>query len=352
MYECVRGCLVAGSAQRPASDPLESRASWTSWATRPGDVVPPSCHCEAHHRRLVTASSSADTEWGPQRVASRSRNTRARAASRVGLVLVGCHNVHCEHGTHGIGDTRRRLCAAPALLEVAVVGARDVPGAEDGGADRLQFVVGGLERRHVARAGTPSRGGAAATDLPVRVVLRLGEGYRHDRRRADPPGRAGQRLPGQGCRGAGRSASSTVTSTSTSRWCTPCSLRSPTCRGPSTGPSTNAGVRSVLAPAAAACPGSTPCCRRARRAAWRRAGRPDRAGRRRPGGGSSADRRWRAHGRARAVAGARRGAPVPGGACGAAERVVGKAYVDAALVRSWRLLVDDAVAGAGGGPGR
>lgn len=73
--------------------------------------------------------------------------------------------VHSRHV--GIGPDRDR-----ALLEVVVLHPRDVPGAQEGGADRLLLLtdpdLGGL---------TPVRSEVAAvvaeSDLPVRVVLRL-----------------------------------------------------------------------------------------------------------------------------------------------------------------------------------
>ncbi len=59
-----------------------------------------------------------------------------------------------------------------ALLEVAVHHARDVPGAVEGGADRLALVAPGPEAAlspDLATASSVIR----ATDLPVRVLLRL-----------------------------------------------------------------------------------------------------------------------------------------------------------------------------------
>ena len=65
---------------------------------------------------------------------------------------------------------------ADALLEVAVRHARDVPGCTDGGADRLALHVG-----DDAVGTSPDLAAAAAvirsTELPVRVILRLGEGF-------------------------------------------------------------------------------------------------------------------------------------------------------------------------------
>ena len=65
---------------------------------------------------------------------------------------------------------------AEALLEVAVRHARDVPGCADGGADRLALQVG-----DDAAGRSPDLAAAAAvirsTDLPVRVVLRLNDSF-------------------------------------------------------------------------------------------------------------------------------------------------------------------------------
>ena len=65
---------------------------------------------------------------------------------------------------------------ADALLEVAVLHARDVPGCVDGGADRLALQVGDDPAGR-----SPDLAAAAAviraTDLPVRVALRLNDGY-------------------------------------------------------------------------------------------------------------------------------------------------------------------------------
>lgn len=62
------------------------------------------------------------------------------------------------------------------LLEVSVFHERDLPGAEDGGADRLQLVSPGENAGlspDVATASAVLR----ATELPVRVVLRLNDTF-------------------------------------------------------------------------------------------------------------------------------------------------------------------------------
>jgi copper homeostasis protein len=65
---------------------------------------------------------------------------------------------------------------ADALLEVAVLHARDVPGCVDGGADRLALRVGDDPAGR-----SPDLAAAAAviraSDLPVRVTLRLNDTY-------------------------------------------------------------------------------------------------------------------------------------------------------------------------------
>lgn len=66
--------------------------------------------------------------------------------------------------------------AASALLEVAVHHAQDAVGAQHGGADRLALVAPGETAGlspEVAAASAVLR----ATDLPVRVMLRLNDGY-------------------------------------------------------------------------------------------------------------------------------------------------------------------------------
>jgi copper homeostasis protein len=62
----------------------------------------------------------------------------------------------------------------PALLEVTVLDPRDVPGAEEGGADRLHLVSRGS---HVATSPESAlvSGVCRETDLPVHVLLRLND---------------------------------------------------------------------------------------------------------------------------------------------------------------------------------
>lgn len=62
------------------------------------------------------------------------------------------------------------------LLEVAITQARDVPGACEGGADRLSLAVGDPDDPR-----SPDLAAASAvlreSDVPVRVLLRLNDGY-------------------------------------------------------------------------------------------------------------------------------------------------------------------------------
>jgi copper homeostasis protein len=64
----------------------------------------------------------------------------------------------------------------PALLEVTVLDPRDVPGAEEGGADRLHVVSRGAA---AARSPEPSLVSAICreTELPVFVLLRLNDSW-------------------------------------------------------------------------------------------------------------------------------------------------------------------------------
>ncbi len=67
-----------------------------------------------------------------------------------------------------------------ALLEVTVLHARDVPGCVEGGADRLVLLVPDAEEGPVVGTSPDVAAASAvirASDLPVRVVLRLGDGF-------------------------------------------------------------------------------------------------------------------------------------------------------------------------------
>ncbi|MGZ4447087.1 MAG: copper homeostasis protein CutC [Nocardioides sp.] len=69
---------------------------------------------------------------------------------------------------------------ADGLLEVTVLGPRDVPGAEEGGADRLHLVArGDLSSRSGARSPEPAVVSSVCreTDLPVFVLLRLNDSW-------------------------------------------------------------------------------------------------------------------------------------------------------------------------------
>ncbi|QWC84099.1 copper homeostasis protein CutC [Nocardioidaceae bacterium] len=63
-----------------------------------------------------------------------------------------------------------------ALLEVGIAGPQDVAGVQEGGADRLVLATPGPEG---GLSPTPQlvQSTCAATDLPVRVVLRLNDGF-------------------------------------------------------------------------------------------------------------------------------------------------------------------------------
>lgn len=67
------------------------------------------------------------------------------------------------------------------VLEVTVLGPRDVPGADEGGADRLHLVAPDGSGEPGAGALSPEPGTVSAvcreTDLPVFVLLRLNDGW-------------------------------------------------------------------------------------------------------------------------------------------------------------------------------
>jgi copper homeostasis protein len=70
-----------------------------------------------------------------------------------------------------LGDDRR----ATALLEVVVTHPRDVPGADEGGADRL-FVVTDMEAGGLSPEPATVSTVCKETEVPVRVMLRLNDG--------------------------------------------------------------------------------------------------------------------------------------------------------------------------------
>lgn len=63
-----------------------------------------------------------------------------------------------------------------ALLEVIALGARDAVAAQEGGADRLELVAD-MEADGLSPSARTVREVLAATDLPVRVMLRLTDGF-------------------------------------------------------------------------------------------------------------------------------------------------------------------------------
>lgn len=74
-----------------------------------------------------------------------------------------------------IVDTDGEDRAATALLEVVVLHPRDVPGADEGGADRL-FVVAGIEAGGLSPEPATVSAICRGTEVPVRVMLRLNDG--------------------------------------------------------------------------------------------------------------------------------------------------------------------------------
>ena len=67
----------------------------------------------------------------------------------------------------------------PPLLEVIALDAVDAAAAEEGGADRLE-VVTGMDRDGLTPTRATLAAIRAATRLPLRVMLRAGEGFRTD----------------------------------------------------------------------------------------------------------------------------------------------------------------------------
>ena len=74
-----------------------------------------------------------------------------------------------------IVDTDGEDRAATALLEVVVLHPRDVPGADEGGADRL-FAVADVEAGGLSPEPATVSGICRDTEVPVRVMLRLNDG--------------------------------------------------------------------------------------------------------------------------------------------------------------------------------
>ena len=329
------------SGQRPT---VSNSASCTSWATSPATYSSPSGHCSAHHLRWATASSRADTAAavglldgpGGRRAPGHARRTAGR-----------CPCPHHAPGSKWRGsdvDAAGSYSAGmgPALLEVTVLDPRDVPGAEEGGADRLHLATGAGGT--VARARASSPRSAARPSSRCSSLLRLndtwsttgGELTRLVGLAEDYLGSGAERglvrLPRRRPRGRHRG------------------LRAP--RRPLPGVPWTFGravddtlePAPLLASARATLPGLVAVrsagSPRGLDVGLRRAARPRR---RRPGRRAAADARRRAARRARAVVRARRGAPVPPRAPGATGCVVQGRTSTPATCASWRLLLDDAV---------
>lgn len=74
-----------------------------------------------------------------------------------------------------IVNTHGGALRGAALLEVVVTHPRDVPGADEGGADRL-FVVGDVESGGLSPEPSLVSAVCKETEVPVRVMLRLNDG--------------------------------------------------------------------------------------------------------------------------------------------------------------------------------
>ena len=236
------------------------------------------------------------------------------------------------------------------LLEVAVLHARDVPGAQEGGADRLHLVGAG-RRADGPLSPEPALVSAVCreTDLPVFVLLRLNDSW-------TTTGGELTRLVGLaedylGCGAAGVSFGFLDADLEVdTEVCTHLAERCRTC------PWTfHRAVDDTLDPRRSwrrllGLPGLVAVrSRGSPQGHGRRVRRPARHRRVRPGDRRAADARRRAAGRARAVAGPRRRPPVPPRRRRCARAARRKAYVDAGHVRSWRLLLDTHVGRAPGG---
>ena len=211
--------LAAVEADRPAAD-----ASRTARPARPGRPARrrtprPRATARPTTCGRATASSSAETAAGVAWCGPGGRRGRGRGPRTAGPCPCPHHASAPQTPAPRAGVRRpaRPTVAAwaTALLEVTVLGPRDVAGADEGGADRLHLVA--RDRRPVARSPRPGlrhlpRDRAAG--VRAAAAQRLLD---HHRRRADPPGRAGRGLPRLRRGGRRPSASSTPTSRSTPR---------------------------------------------------------------------------------------------------------------------------------------
>src|SRR5680860_50086 len=164
----------SSQARQSGHRPARSRiASCTSCAISPATYALPSSHWDVHHRRVATDSSRAETDSGSAaRVTSRSCNTSARAlitassGFTVSIVVEKPSRTRVVHRMQGSG----------ALLEVAVLHLRDLPGADEGGADRLEIVA-----PDAADGMSPETSLVSSickeSEVPARVMLRLNGGF-------------------------------------------------------------------------------------------------------------------------------------------------------------------------------
>ena len=257
------------TGQRPT---VSKSASWTSWATSP-----------------ATYSCALGPLLGPplalrDRVLERARPPPAVAWLRA--CEVGQHagpRVEQQGVVHppimprgqGGGSARYGVRAllrcrmGAALLEVTVLDPRDVPGAEEGGADRLHLVAPG-RRSALSPEPATSRRSAATPTLPVFVLLRLNDTWTTTGGELTRLVGLAEDYLGVRRQRASRSASSTPTSRSTPRSAPTWPRRCRTCpwtfgradrRHPRPAP--------LLAAAARPARAGRACAPPARRAGWR-----------------------------------------------------------------------------------
>ena len=182
----------------PASGRRSSKsASCTSWATSPATYTSPSGHCSAHHLR----SDDGVLEGGDRRRASRGCGPGGRRAPGRGPRTAGPLSTppSCpapqgrpRRAPRPVGRRPTVAAWATALLEVTVLGPRDVAGRRRG---RGRPPAPRRRRRGLSPEPT-----LVSADLPRdrAAGVRAAAAQRlldHHRRRADPAGRAGRGLP-------------------------------------------------------------------------------------------------------------------------------------------------------------
>ena len=306
--------------RRPGT-PASGRPSRTARPARPGRPArrrTPRPRATARPTTCAgtTASSRADTAaavawWRAWRSAStRARASNSRALSTTPIMPRGQGGAAAACGAADPPASYSRAMGE-ALLEVTVLDPRDVPGAEEGGADRLHLVAPGATRRS-----RPSRRSCRRccreTDLPVFVLLRLNDSW-------TTTGGELTRLVGLaedylGCGAAGVSFGFLDADLEIdTEVCAHLAASLPG-RAVDLPPRRRRHPRPapLLAPAASGCPAWSRSARPARRRGSRvGVRRPARHRRRRPGGRPAADARRRAARRARAVVRPGRGPAVP-----------------------------------------